>query len=119
MGNMDIMSPKLTRFKQVTQDQQATWQSLIEQARNKTNNADWEGACIFYKQAFVIAENLMCEQRCVKNCTLNRYLNTAQEFAFVMKQNNFDCALAMFIAQIKENIALQDIKLSSHELNWP
>ncbi|MEI6897396.1 MAG: hypothetical protein V5786_07930 [Psychromonas sp.] len=113
---MDIVNQNSTRLNQVTQDQQTAWQCLVEQARSKIYNADWDGACVFYKQAFVIAEKLMCEQNCAKKCAVNRYLNTAEEFAFVMKKNNFDCALALFFSQIKENLAKQEIKFSHAEL---
>lgn len=93
-------------------EQQSTWYYLIEQAREKINYCDWDGACIFYKKAFFIAEKLLRKQKsCSQPCPLKRYLSTAEEFAFVMKKNNFDCALAMFISQIKDNVSQQETQL--------
>jgi len=111
------MDSQLMSIKQADQTQQSAWQSLIAQARCKINEADWEGACVLYKQAFTIAETMMCKQSCSKQCAVNRYLKTAEEFAFVMKKSNFDCALALFVGQIEDNIAQQEINLSSTELN--
>lgn len=114
---MELVNSQSMQLKLAEQAQQSTWQSLITQARDKINEADWEGACVLYKQAFTIAENMMCKQNCSKNCAVNRYLKTAEEFAFVMKKSNFDCALALFVGQIEDNIAQQEINLSSAELN--
>lgn len=113
---MDIVNQSPTPLGTVISDQQAAWQTLVDQARQKINEADWEGACVIYKQAFVIAETMMCKQECSKSCAVNRYLNTAEEFAFVMKKSNFDCALAVFAAQIKDNLEQQETQLSHAEL---
>lgn len=113
---MDMSKQKTGLLQQVVSDQQATWQALVDQARVKLNESDWERACVLYKQAFEIAETMMCKQGCTKRCTVNRYLNTAEEFAFVMKKNNFDCALAQLAAQIKDNMAALDSSVSHAEL---
>jgi len=114
---MKHMDSQLVPIKLADQTQQSAWQSLIAQARHKINEADWEGACVLYRKAFTIAETMMCKQGCSKQCAVNRYLKTAEEFAFVMKKSNFDCALALFVGQIEDNIAQQEINLSSAELN--
>jgi len=114
---IDMANSQSIQLKQVDQIQQNRWQLLIAQARGKINEADWEGACVLYKQAFTIAESMMCKQNCSKNCAVNRYLKTAEEFAFVMKKSNFDCALALFVGQIEDNIAQQEVNFSSAELS--
>ena len=107
---------KSTILKDAINTQQSAWQQLVEHARSRIDAGDWEGACVFYKQAFVIAEDLLCKHNCGQCCALNRYLDTAEEFAFVLKKNNFDCALALFASQITNNIEEQAISLSDTEL---
>lgn len=113
---MDIASQKTQYLKKVILEQQTAWQDLIEQARSKIQLADWEGACVMYRQAFDIAEKLMCKESCGKSCAVTRYLNTAEEFAFVMKQSNFDCALALFVSQIEDSITELETELPSADL---
>lgn len=119
---MSLVKQKTVEFKQALHHQHSDilmWQDLIEQAREKIKLADWDGACIVYKEAFVIAETLLCNQ-CHQErselCAVSCYLNTAEEFAFVMRKNNFDCAVDVFVSQIKENIAEKESKLSAANL---
>lgn len=113
---MDIYNPNPQPYQTQTSDKQVLWQSLIDQAREKINNADWEAASVIYKEAFELAEQMMCKQSCNQHCSMSQYLNTAAEFAFVMKQNDFDCALAMFIGQIQNSIAEHNPALCGDEL---
>ncbi len=115
---MNFSNSKKVSFKQQPSDT-LMWKNLIEQAREKIKHSDWDAACIAYKEAFFIAEKLLCNQcqkNCTEHCAVSCYLNTAEEFAFAMRKNNFDCALEMFIYQIKENIALKEPLRSVTEL---
>ena len=119
---MDLVNQNTVTFNQALQHQQSYtqfWQYLIEQAREKIKHSDWDGACIAYKEAFAITEKLLCNQcnqNCSEPCDISRYLNTAEEFAFAMRKNNFDCALEVFISQIKEKIADKESKLAITDL---
>ncbi len=84
------------------------WLAWLESGRDLAKAGHWEGACIVYKRAFSIAEQLLCNGSCdsrqCRQCAVKRYLNTVEEFALAMQQNQFDCALEALLDWVKQQL---------------
>lgn len=96
------------------------WLSWLQSGRDLARSGHWEGACIIYKRAFAIAEKLLCQQGCAatgcQQCALKRYLATAEEFAYVIRKNDFDCALDALLGWIENQLETQTDSAQVQEL---
>lgn len=102
----------------VANTQEQIWRFLMEKARTKAQQQHWDGACIAYKQAFELVSKQICQQ-CNTGClssTLCQYIDTAEEFTFAMRKNNYFCAIEALIASIKNNVEAHTSKQDSIRL---
>lgn len=95
---MTLFAGRTDRAKPYAKEQQ--WLSWIENGRLLAQQGQWEGAAILYKQALSLAETMLCDY-CPKSHhyqhSLECYLNTATEFAYIMKKNQYHNAVEMFM----------------------
>ncbi|WED24692.1 hypothetical protein L3Q72_17605 [Vibrio sp. JC009] len=92
-------------------DWEHQWQLLMGSGNSMAQRQQWESAAIFYKKAFVLAENNLCNQCPALHCDrslLNTYLSSALELGKAIKNNTYECA---FLALI-DSLEIQSTKVN-------
>ncbi len=82
------------------------WQSIMAKGQQMAQHQQWESAAIFYKEAFILAENSLCSHCSIDDCdktSLSSYLTSALELGKTIKKNEYQCALIALI----ENLEIQ------------
>ena len=85
-------------------DWEYQWQLLMEKGNKMAQQQQWEAAAIFYKEAFELAENLLCNNCSVCHCDrslLNTYLSSALELGKAIRKNEYECALIALIEDLE------------------
>ncbi len=78
---------------------QVIWMRLLSNARHKINQGDWNSAALVYGSAFETAEILFKQSGCFYE--VNRYLQSAIEFAYALRHCSYDADLGLLIAMVK------------------
>lgn len=92
------------------QTKEQTWQQWFDVGRSLVKANSWEGACLSYRRALDAAEQILCQRCQAERCQggdLKRYLNTAEEYAFVLRKNDFAIATEAFIAYVQNRLVDQ------------
>ncbi len=80
------------------------WQKLILQGRGLFHLQYWEQAVVVYGNAFEISEMLIANSQ--TKYSIDRYLRTALEFAYVLRKSQTPCNLESFPLHVKKQLSL-------------
>lgn len=84
------------------------WNNYMAEGQEKVIQSDWEAAAVCYKKAYELAERSVCSNcqnsECYKT-SINRYLVSADEYAAVMHQNQYHCALLALMESVTNQMA--------------
>lgn len=78
------------------------WSKLINLARHQAAHGQWHKCINSYGNAFDAAEIIF--ESDVPSTAVNRYIRTACEFAYAIRQCNYPCDLSLFAALIKRKL---------------
>jgi|GEM_PF-2232836 len=78
------------------------WRGIIVQARGLFHLQEWSKATVLYGNAFEISELLLSSNP--SQYSVDRYLRSALEYAYVMRKHNPNMGLSSLIAHVKHNI---------------
>jgi hypothetical protein len=80
------------------------WQELISQGRKLFHLEHWEQAVMIYGNAFEVSEILISNSQ--TKYSIDRYLRTALEFAYVLRKSQTPCNLNAFLPHVKKHLSL-------------
>ncbi|MFT6390035.1 MAG: hypothetical protein ACJAUP_003435 [Cellvibrionaceae bacterium] len=75
---------------------------LLSNARHKLDQGSWDNAALVYGSAFETAEILFEQSDCFYE--VNRYLQSAIEFAYALRHCSYEADLGMLVALIEEKL---------------
>jgi hypothetical protein len=81
---------------------QAIWVRLLSSARHKLDQGNWDNAALVYGNAFETAEILFEQSDCFYE--VNRYLQSAIEFAYALRHCSYAADLGLLVAIVKQQL---------------
>ncbi len=93
------------------------WQELILQGRGLFHLQYWDQAVVVYGNAFEISEMLIANSQ--TKYSIDRYLRTALEFAYVLRKNQSPCNLKAFPPHVKKQLSLLNTEQPISHLMQP
>jgi hypothetical protein len=78
------------------------WTRLINEAQNRVGLYEWNKAVIIYGNAFEISDILLKESN--DNNAIKRYLRSAIEFAYVLRQCSYTSDVAILYSFVRETL---------------
>lgn len=94
-----------------------TWEKLITAARFSADKRLWSKASIIYGHALEVASLIILSRP--NKGEAKRYIRTAIEFAYVLRQNRPDTDLQLLIAIVKDYIAENTVEIRVDALLSP